>query len=84
MPGLEFNLGPIARSPSVSSRKDSIFGLSSTRTSVATPDMLPGGRRRSFDINGNVPAGEIQKGCVARICNIFWKPKNNDNHYRAI
>jgi len=83
MPSLEFNLGPIIRSPSVSSRKDSLFGNVSARTSVATPDGLPK-RKKSFDINGNVPNGEIQRGCVARICTLFWKPKTNDYHYKAI
>jgi len=67
-------------------RKDSMFANSSARTSVATPQDGPVRRKKSFDANGKVPRKpQVQKGCVAKICNIFGKSGGaSDYDYRGI
>ncbi len=69
-------------------RRDSMFGNHSARSSIASDPTEEGSvrRKKSFDANGKVPRTRpVEKGCVAKICNIFGKSSNtSDYDYRPM
>jgi len=72
-------------------RRDSMFGNHSARSSIASNPTTTSQegqvrRKKSFDANGKVPRKpQVEKGCVAKICNIFGKSStSSDYDYRPM